>query len=430
MARRTPGKYPVSIADLERQALEFGRQQGREALERTLRAWIDSVEWPRRLSDGYILKEWRRIKVSTVVGTISLRTPYYWRSGGEPLPVMQAVLGLSGRTSPELARIMGFLAAELPFTLCQEQMQSTMGLKVSHMTIRDHALELGRAAQKRQTEARLPRAFGDPARMTVEIDGGRINTDEGWREPRLARVEVTNARGEMLVFGLSRLASAEVFWSLLTPLLVALKIDVCKRVAFLSDGATWILDEAKRRFPQALCILDFYHAAEHIHDAAKAIFKDDLFARTWARKWTKPLKRGRIDYVLNGLQQAGPRLQARGHDIEPLARLLAYLEPRRDQLLYATARRRGFRIGSGRIEALVKQAVNLRLKRNGAWWNVANAEAILALRLAKLTGHLDRVWQAELKVKRNSAPSLFFTLLQAHPLPRKLSSLSPQTRVA
>ncbi len=105
--------------------------------------------------------------------------------------------------------------------------------------------------------------------------------------------------------------------------------------------------------------------------------------------------------------------------------MLDYLTPRREQLRYATARRRGFRIGSGRIEALIKQAVNLRLKRNGAWWNVANAEAILALRLAKLTGHLDRVWTAEVAAKRNSSPSQFFTLLQAHPLPRKLSSAAP-----
>ncbi len=308
MARRTR-KQTIGIADLEKQALEIGMQRGREALASSLQRWIDTADWPRRLEPdatdgGYILKQWRQLKIDTALGTISVRAPYYWKSGAQPLPVIQRVFGLFGRTSPELARVMGSLAAELTFTLCQEHLLSTMGLKVSHMNIREHAVELGQAAQARQTDARLPRSFGEPTRMTVEIDGGRINTEEGWREPRLARIEVENKAGDTLVFGLSRLVSAEAFWNLLAPLLVALKINACKAVAFLSDGATWILDEAKRRFPDALCILDYFHAAEHIHDTAKAIFKDETRARTWARKWTKPLKRGRIEWVLDASVQA------------------------------------------------------------------------------------------------------------------------------
>lgn len=430
MASKANGKCFISIAELERQALDLGKEHGKNSLQQTLQDWIDKVNWPKQMSEmdgGYILKDRRQTKIDTTVGKITLKGPYYWKSGAEPLHVLPAFFGLSGRTSPELARLMGLLAAELPFTLCKEQLKSVLNLDVSHMNIRSHALELGKAALEQQTEAQLPKDFGDPLRMTVEIDGGRINTEEGWREPRLARIEVENEKGDQIVFGLSRIVTAVEFWALLMPLLQTLKIASTKFVAFLGDGAPWILGEAKKLFPEALCVLDFYHAAEHIHDAAKLMFANDEQARTWARKWTKPLKRGRFEYVLQGLRRQRPRLRSRGFAVSPLDGLLDYLEPRRNQLRYATARRRGFRIGSGRIEALIKQAVNLRLKRNGAWWNVANAEAILALRLAKLTGHYELVHARELKLKHNSAPRQFWSLLRAHPLPQTLIPSSSET---
>jgi hypothetical protein len=51
----------------------------------------------------------------------------------------------------------------------------------------------------------------------------------------------------------------------------------------LADGAEWIWTLAEDVFPQAAGVLDFYHAAEHIADAVKAIWPageqaDGLFA--------------------------------------------------------------------------------------------------------------------------------------------------------
>ncbi len=104
MARKTRGKHAVSIANLERQALEHGKECGRMALETTLQRWIDTADWPRRLDPeeedgGYILKEWRRLQIKTVLGKIAMRAPYYWKSGADPLPVIQSVFGLSARPS-------------------------------------------------------------------------------------------------------------------------------------------------------------------------------------------------------------------------------------------------------------------------------------------------------------------------------------------
>src|SRR5215469_10727409 len=46
----------------------------------------------------------------------------------------------------------------------------------------------------------------------------------------------------------------------------------------------------------------------------------------------------------------------------------------------------GVALGSGAIESAIRRVVNLRLKGNGILWEVENAEAMLALRAAALTG--------------------------------------------
>jgi hypothetical protein len=58
-----------------------------------------------------------------------------------------------------------------------------------------------------------------------------------------------------------------------------------------------------------------------------------------------------------------------------------YLSARQDQLSYAHAIEQELPIGSGEIESAHRYVVKKRLKLPGAWWEAANAEHKLALRL-------------------------------------------------
>ena len=53
------------------------------------------------------------------------------------------------------------------------------------------------------------------------------------------------------------------------------------------------------------------------------------------------------------------------------------------------SRYRGRPLGSGAIESAMRRVINLRLKGNGIYWREENAEAMLVLRAAALTGR----WQ-------------------------------------
>jgi hypothetical protein len=49
-------------------------------------------------------------------------------------------------------------------------------------------------------------------------------------------------------------------------------------------------------------------------------------------------------------------------------------------------------MGSGGIESAHKCICPVRLKRSGAWWDVTNANQMLALRCAKDNGTFDRLF--------------------------------------
>lgn len=56
------------------------------------------------------------------------------------------------------------------------------------------------------------------------------------------------------------------------------------------------------------------------------------------------------------------------------------------RLNYAQVAARKLLIGSGAIESLIRQMVNLRLKGNGKFWLLENAEAILHARCQWVAG--------------------------------------------
>ncbi|MBI4563747.1 MAG: hypothetical protein HY716_03520 [Planctomycetes bacterium] len=70
--------------------------------------------------------------------------------------------------------------------------------------------------------------------------------------------------------------------------------------------------------------------------------------------------------------------------------------------------------------------VNLRLKRNGAWWKVCNAQAILALRAAKLFGAFDDVWERRISKRCAQVPAQLREFLATVAAPQ----LTPRPRFA
>jgi hypothetical protein len=54
---------------------------------------------------------------------------------------------------------------------------------------------------------------------------------------------------------------------------------------------------------------------------------------------------------------------------------------------------RGRPLGSGAVESAIRRVINLRLKGNGISWREENAEAMLVLRAAALTGRWEETME-------------------------------------
>lgn len=83
--------------------------------------------------------------------------------------------------------------------------------------------------------------------------------------------------------------------------------DCASRRAVLGDGAKWIWNLANEHFPDAVQIVDRFHAKQHLSDVAKSIYgAGNDPGEQWARERHDELDAGDIDAVLDALRVHSP----------------------------------------------------------------------------------------------------------------------------
>ena len=159
------------------------------------------------------------------------------------------------------------------------------------------------------------------------------------------------------------------------------------RRAVLGDGAKWIWNLATEYFPDAVQIVDRFHAKQHLSDVGKAVYgATSALARTWARTRHDELDAGDLDAVLGALHT-----HAAAHD--EARKCADYVERNRQRMRYPEFRAAGLCTSTGVVEAGCKVAIGTRCKRAGMHWTVAGADAIIALRCCKLSGRFEDFWE-------------------------------------
>jgi hypothetical protein len=158
---------------------------------------------------------------------------------------------------------------------------------------------------------------------------------------------------------------------------------------FVGDGARWIWERVRLRFPEAIQVLDYYHACEHVGAAAAAQFGNGTArALAWREQARSTLlKPAGIASVLRTLLRA-LRDPASVADAQALRTEVRYLLSHRHRMKYHTLKLRGLPIGSGAMESGIKQLTVSRLRQSGMKWTRAGADAVLRIRAAHLSGSL------------------------------------------
>jgi hypothetical protein len=165
-----------------------------------------------------------------------------------------------------------------------------------------------------------------------------------------------------------------------------------QRVVLLGDGAEWINTLHGTHWPDALRIVDLYHAREHLADLCKLLFagQDNRIVHHRIRWWAD-LDAARVEKIAAEAERCLPDT---GKARDEAVRQIAYLNKNREHMRYAEFRRQGLFVGSGVVEAGCGTVIGLRLKQSGMEWSTRGANAIIALRCMMVSGRLEDYWES------------------------------------
>ncbi|MGH2643031.1 MAG: hypothetical protein ACRDE2_03715 [Chitinophagaceae bacterium] len=223
----------------------------------------------------------------------------------------------------------------------------------------------------------------------AEIDGSMIQTREGWKEVKLGRVFKSSAcvvgteqeRGMIMESQyMAYLGDKNPFSRGMDELLDAYGGTQLKdRLVLINDGAVWIHNWCKDMYPNAVHVLDYYHASEHLHEFVGLTFKDAEAGKNWAQEQKNKLLESKTTEVIQAIRAVKcSTKQAK----EKQENLLNYYQDNFLRMDYSRYRKIGCGIiGSGAIESAHKAIIQKRLKQAGQRWSYKGAQNVLNLRV-------------------------------------------------
>jgi hypothetical protein len=170
------------------------------------------------------------------------------------------------------------------------------------------------------------------------------------------------------------------------------KADLSPELVFLGDGAVWIWNLVAKYFSNAIQIVDWYHAEEHLEGVANAAFAPGPQRTDWLEGSKQALWDGQVEAVIAACE-------ALASGCEMARKAVRYFYANAERMRYDRFRAAGLMIGSGTVESGCKQIVTQRLKLPGAQWTVTGAVRTAKARAAWLSGD----WQS-LCAQRSALP--------------------------
>lgn len=406
---------PMTLEQME-EALAWVK---RELGERLQRAWIDQQEPETQnraacgCCEGFgCFCGSRPRMLVTRHGDLSFRRRYYHcancHRGFAPL---DSQLGLDGHSaSPTVRTWVAELASEGPFALVAERLASFTDVWVSESTVARIAQRVGsrlRAAELAEAERTLAgeavprRTDWRPHRLYVSLDGTMTPLRDPWkRDGSLGPLQCRygecktavcyetqpDARGRPVVRRRHYTATVEpvsTFEKLVAGLAYHCGSDQAKELVVLADGLAYNWRIAEEYFPEAIQILDFYHAVEHLWAVARLWWEGDpAAAHGWVATRKEELLQDRVAAVCDALR-ALPASTPEAEECRE--QTCGYFDRNAQRMRYRSFLESGYQIASGVMEAACKTVVHQRLDQSGMHWRMETADAVVALRANRLS---------------------------------------------
>ena len=357
----------------------------------------------------------------TVLGDLTLERAYYHcaecQSGFCP---RDRALGLDGSLSPGVVRMIGVVGATVSFEEGSGLLSELAGLHVVAKQIERTAESLGAEVAEDErshvdpvsSSEIAPTLYlgldgtGIPVRPK-ELEGRRGKQEDGsakTREVKLCTIWSAESRNEegVPIRDQGSVTYSAAIESAAAPDTGAERSEFAERVlrettrrgfdraarcAILGDLAPWIWNIATELFPSATQIADRYHVKERLGVIGKAIYGPaHSQAKQWAQLRHDELDVENVDAIIQALTEHSQSCEGARKGIE-------YFKNNRHRMRYVEFHAQGLCTSTGVVEAGCKVAIGQRLKQSGMHWTVRGANAIIALRCARLSGRFEEFWE-------------------------------------
>lgn len=361
----------------------------------------------------------RKLTLRSELGSISLKVDYGQdrRTGQWLSPVPRGWgLGPHQKLTPGFAEKLCFTVTA---TGCYEEAaqvvskwSGSMDDSTLHSLVQRMGEQAGEQRQERSTQPARERQpqRADSALAVLMVDGWQVrHRGEGWGRKKTSKPRVEWHEMKTGVFYLQeQAAQTEGGRGLIEDKVVvsvvgepmalgerlhweALRggLGRARQQLFLGDGAAWIWNLKRDRWDQAIGLLDFFHASQHLWAVGRAVQGDEADRLVpWVEKRLHQLRHGQEKKMLSEL--AGLK-KKRGAAGEVLAREQSYFASHASRMNYQTIARRGWPIGSGAVESACRQK-QCRFKRPGQFWTSKGLCNLIALDEARRNHHWDQLW--------------------------------------
>jgi hypothetical protein len=354
----------------------------------------------------------RHLPVHSVLGKFSLWRDYFY-DGEQGRAPLDEQLGLKDGITPGLQRLMSRAGAMSgSFELASADLKAYSRLDVPGRSIQRMAAVTGPDVECWLQNRKPTEPKPVPEVMYVSYDGTQVPMTKSETQGRKGKQPDGTSKGREVKLGcvFTQLKAIEGeppdrdpdsttyvasfdesvdFGGLIRQEATLRGVAYAKKVVVLGDGAPWIWEVARVNFPDAVCILDLYHAFEHVNDMAALIYPNESANTGHAKKWRKWLKTGKVDRFIKEVTSLAEDDPGKKDDI---LKALNYFIKNRDRMLYASFRKKGYFVGSGVVEAGCKTVVGKRTKQSGMFWKVVGAQNVLSTRCAVLGNLFDDYW--------------------------------------
>lgn len=329
------------------------------------------------------------------------RHVYQSSLGGKTYVPADKEARLVGKTSPRLAKIIGYNYANMSSLEVQGSLKLSHDLWLNVSMIQDISSLLASICIEKQSDYSYelsPELVKQTTTIAISRDGTTTRIKgQGYRETMCGSLTCYDKDGNRLhsaYIGQAPQHGKHQFNAQLSNEIQALSSQIPKAVCIgladgASDGWTFLADKS------SVQILDYFHACGYLSHFAKAYFKEPSEEKKFFNEYKEILKNS--DTGAKKVLSKFKKLLKKNEPTLPTKELcnksITYFSNNLHRMNYAQYQQKGYPIGSGIIEAACKTLIKQRLSRSGMIWTIKGVDDVLAIRqLVKSDNRWNLFW--------------------------------------